>query len=104
MTEPVFALPKDRFHDSTLVRVTVDWEAALGRITFDCWENRLVSIVAYGMTICSVERRQPWGPSVSVNDVYGPDTTPTGELSLRIEMQSGDIVQLIAKRFEIEDK
>ena len=44
-------------------------------------------------------RNHPWGPSVSVNTVDGPNPYDDGLSHLTVEMQTGDTIEIIARSF-----
>jgi hypothetical protein len=76
-------------HDATLLSVSVDWSAgtAVVRLLRDVDGKPEVSTFeARGLRHLDLARRQPWGPSVSVNTLE----CLSGRLS--IEMQSGDLI------------
>jgi hypothetical protein len=83
-------------HDATLSRVEMDWQSGLGRIEF----KTAKTIVCEGVVEASYARRLPWGMSMSVNDAT---VEPRGELNrLRIEMQSGDSIEVLASRIVVK--
>jgi hypothetical protein len=87
-------------HDWTLLRLTVDWET--GEAVLDLvWAGSPAQLRAHEVREIRVPRAFPWGPSVSVNKVYGPTQGPDGASSFKIEMQSGDIIEIIAKSFDL---
>ena len=49
----------------------------------------------------SVPRTFPWGPSVSVNTVEGPVKQENGLAVLSMEMQSGDLIRIVARSFDL---
>jgi hypothetical protein len=84
-----------KLHDATLIRIESDLERGLGRIEFRT-ESGEKTVVCEGVVEVSYAPRLPWGMSVSVNDAT---VEPLGELKrLRIEMQSGDPIELLASR------
>jgi hypothetical protein len=44
---------------------------------------------------------QEWGPSVSVNRVLGPTDYGEGLFHIAIKMSSGDVIEVVAKRFDL---
>lgn len=91
------------FHDATLCSVTVDW--GTGDVTLAVRASgppaALVMIRGRGLSNLVCPRVHPWGPSVSINtlEAFAADAA---EL-LRVEMQSGDIVEVRAREFTIEE-
>lgn len=89
------ALP---LHDALLRSVDVDWQEK--RCTFQVLafakprsDGTAHVLVFEGVTFLSMTRNEPWGPSSHVNCVssVGP--------RFRLEMQSGDIIELTAASF-----
>lgn len=97
-------------HDAVLLPLHVDWSARTVEMMFKNVEGVSaafpdasftdVSVVAHGVTELQLEARHPWGPSTYVNDTKCTELR-TGELCLRVEMQSGDPIEIIATRYEL---
>jgi hypothetical protein len=87
-------------HDWTLLSVQCDWKT--GRTTL-CFKTsgRSVSLVADGVVDLHLPRQHDWGPSISVNEVTGPSPAPSGLQQLKIEMQSGDVILIVAASFHM---
>jgi hypothetical protein len=60
---------------------------------------KIESLQAEGVSHLEVPRLNPWGPSVSVNEVRGPTTNANESQAIEIEMQSGDVIKITAKSF-----
>lgn len=58
-------------------------------------------IEATGLTDIHIPMLNTWGPSISVNEVLGPLSTENGLQRMTIEMQSGDVITLLAKELKI---
>ena len=87
-------------HDWTLLAVLFEWEAARVTLSFRGAEAGAASIVAEGVCHLDVPRLNEWGRSVSVNKVRGPaDNENSGQRCLEIEMQSGDVITVLARSF-----
>jgi hypothetical protein len=88
-------------HDWTLVAISMNWE--LGRVTIELRDltSSTRFLVAEGVRDLRVPRANDWGPSVSVNTVSSIDPTLTGMQRLKLEMQSGDIIEIVADKFDI---
>ena len=84
-------------HDWTLVRINYDWEGATAtlHVRFADGERELV---AQKVTELSVRHSAPWGRSASINQVAVEDSDC---LTLKIEMQSGDVISLRAASIEL---
>ena len=91
-------------HDATLLHLQVDWRNAELRCTFRVQidSTRTVELLGDQLTHLACSRTNPWGESVSVNeiDVYGS----TQERTLKIEMQSGDLIEAKVKNISITKK
>ena len=87
-------------HDWTLISVLFEW--AIGRVTLS-FENHAGSetLVARSVVDLRVPQFNEWGPSVSVNKVKGPFAVDDGLHSIEIQMQSGDIIKIVASSFEM---
>jgi len=59
------------------------------------------AIIARELLEIDIPRRHAWGASVSVNRVIGPRDTDGDAAELSIEMQSGDLIRIVADRFEL---
>jgi hypothetical protein len=91
--------PPHRFHDFTLVRVTVDW--ADGVVTFELLgPNDQTTLRANGLRRLALPREQPWGRSVSINEFELVEVPGGGLWSAQFEMQSGDLIEVICESFE----
>jgi hypothetical protein len=90
-------------HDATLVSLTVDWCGKAAEVRFRRSGDRTTRLSALGLSYLAVPHREPWGPSVSVNQVREEiGTGPDNRHHVEIEMQSGDIIQIDASRIEWE--
>ena len=61
-------------------------------------------VQASGLTELRMPREMLWGPSVSVNQCDGPIRLQDGGYGLTIEMQSGDVIELVAERFDMPSR
>lgn len=89
-------------HDWTLKSIEVDW--AEGRAILSLkgpYGNR--DLIAHAVRDLQVPKAEPWGRSVSINTVTGPDASPEGRERLEIEMQSGDVIAILARSFELTE-
>ena len=87
-------------HDWTLLSVLFEWNSGRVTISFKSHAGMEV-LIAHSVVDLHVSQLNEWGPSVSVNEVRGPFTTTTALQSLEIEMQSGDVLKVTAKSFEM---
>ncbi|NUP05745.1 MAG: hypothetical protein HOW73_06760 [Polyangiaceae bacterium] len=98
--------PADNFadlplHDAVIGRITLDWAAGTLRLELSVFYARdahaIPSTLTFeGLTDVSLSRHEPWGPSVYVNSsVFEPPTC------YRLEMQSGDVIEVGAASFRL---
>src|SRR5438128_4584782 len=89
-------------HDWSLLSLSYDWKTATAtfHVRWDSVERQLVGLNA---TELSVPHSAPWGPSVSINTVEGPTLEETGDFTLKIQMQSGDVISLRAASIELRE-
>jgi len=87
-------------HDWTLRGINLDWEQGELVLTVR-WRGVISSIICSGIQMLTVPRAFPWGPSVSIYEVRGPETASEGYEKLMIQMQSGDEIEIIARRISL---
>jgi hypothetical protein len=89
-------------HDATLVSVAMEWTSGEARVTVRLSEERrrTAEILVFGFTLVHCARRQPWGPSVSINEVRR-QRREDGWHRIEIELQSGDVLELEGNRIEL---
>lgn len=94
-------MDQPKLHDATLVRVVLLWdEEAEVELEFRVDGFKSVVLKTSGVTNLTCPHENPWGPSVSVNEVRGPVEVRCGLHRMEIEMQSGDTIVVEAKTFE----
>ena len=54
-------------------------------------------LTAQGLVNIHVPKSEPWGRSVSVNEIRGPLKFDSELQKLTIEMQSGDCIEIVAR-------
>ena len=88
-------------HDWTLVRIGFDWRDA--RVTIELEDSTFTvrTLIAEGVRELRVPKANEWGPSVSVNEVSEVEAEHGQGRCLRIEMQSGDVIQIVAERIAL---
>lgn len=92
-------------HDATLESMELRWssgELFLRLRTGDTNHLRRVIVVS-ALRQLACDRQMPWGSSVSINEVRGPAATDDGASVLEIEMQSGDLIRVVAGAFSVRD-
>lgn len=89
-------------HDWTLLEVKLDWaECAAEIVLLD--ERSLPRKLSFkGVSRLSVDRREHWGPSSSVNEARWQLDIATGGVCLKIEMQSGGMIEVSATAVELD--
>jgi hypothetical protein len=93
----------EQLHDATLVALRAEWGDGLAVVCLVLgapWEGPW-QIEASEVRRIVCPREQPWGPSVSVNEVRLSDRSAEGCQTLEVEMQSGDILRIEARSFQI---
>lgn len=90
----------NQFHDFTLLSIHVLWETGKVRVKTK-GPNEEVTITCMDVSSVVVPRIQEWGPSKSILSVGA--TTENDKTLLRINMQSGDTIELECKSL-IEEK
>ena len=85
-------------HDWTFLSALFEW--ADGRATLRLRSpSGEKTIVASSVADLHVPQLNEWGPSVSVNKLKGPFPAEGGRQSIEIEMQSGDVIRIVASSF-----
>jgi len=100
-------MEQPNLHDATLIDITLRWgkQAALEVRFRDCGP-RIVTLRIGDVTLLHCPHDNPWGPSVSVNEVRVAVTPPEAPLRIEIEVQSGDTVVMEGRSmaWEIDDE
>lgn len=87
-------------HDWTLDTITIHWKER--QIILDLRSpSGPKQLIATGFSKFLEIGNSPWGRSVSINEVIGPTPTAAGSNSLKIEMQSGDVIELEAASIDM---
>lgn len=81
-------------HDWTLVSMILDWEESRFLIKFLNNKSCSVDIICQGIKFINIPKWDKWGESISVNTFNLKDDTTFKKLE--IEMQSGDVITIIA--------
>lgn len=88
-------------HDWIFEAIFVDWKQSRVQLCFENIDGQKVTILVEGMVDVHVPQKRPWGPSICVNSVAGPLDAGNGLRTLQIEMQSGDIISIVAQIFNM---
>jgi len=83
-----------------LYLITVDWESGTVRIRLS-WESEQHDLVATGLRNLKLPHEFPWGPSNWINKLIGLEEIYGGQLRLGIEVQSGDVIEIVAEKFNL---
>jgi hypothetical protein len=93
-------MDRPKLHDASLLRVVLLWdEEAQAELQFRLDGPKTVALKASGVTNLTCPHENPWGPSVSVNEVRGPVEVQEGIRRIEIEIQSGDTILVEAREF-----
>jgi hypothetical protein len=95
------ALSLEEMHDWTLLKVVFDWESAQVTISFRGPGANLKVLVAQGVKDLKIPRMNEWGPSSSVNETSEAQFADSQARHLKIEMQTGDVIEIIAHQFTL---
>jgi hypothetical protein len=87
-------------HDWIFLSVVFEWASGRATLRFRSALGE-EALVASSVVDLHVPQLNEWGPSVSVNAVKGPFSTNDGRRSLEIEMQSGDVITIVAQSFQM---
>jgi hypothetical protein len=88
-------------HDWTLVSILFEWKCGCVTLEFRTDGSNSTKLTAHGVCELHVPRLNDWGPSVSVNRVFGPSDGASGRRELEIEMQSGDRIRIAAASIDV---
>ncbi|ABO59043.1 conserved hypothetical protein [Burkholderia vietnamiensis G4] len=88
-------------HDWTFVGLEIDWR--LGESVFKMRDTSSHgrTLIARGVLSVNMPRQHPWGPSVSINRMT--QSQDERGCVLCIEMQSGDVIECIARSFDFAE-
>ena len=89
-------------HDWTLLDVRVDWESGEAELRMLDGSSSHRSIVFKGLRELSVDRREHWGPSRSVNEAAWISAGSEDGISMKLEMQTGGIISIYAASCEVD--
>lgn len=90
-------------HDATLLSVALDWRTGTAALNFRTANVSAPNAVIRGIAtrLLQCPRERIWGPSVSVNKTTFEESGVDGVRRLEIEMQTGDVIVLVAERIEL---
>ncbi len=86
-------------HDWTLVTIHFDWKSGETRVDFLNEHSDLVSLFTNQTIELYAPRINDWGSSVSVLNISSIAFLENGKNKIEIQMQSGDIIKIVANTF-----
>ncbi|MCV2884719.1 hypothetical protein OE749_08425 [Aestuariibacter sp. AA17] len=89
-------------HDWTLIEISVFWKAGLATLSFRDSESDIQVIKAHKLRKITIPRELEWGNSVSVSKVTQSESI-NGAIQVKVEIQSGDTIEVLAQEFEFPD-
>jgi hypothetical protein len=87
-------------HDWQLHSIMFDWNSGELRLDLS-WESERHELVAIELGKLNLPHEFPWGPSNWINEMDGPSEIADGLFELKIEMQPGDMIEIVAKKFKL---
>ncbi len=90
----------EAMHDRTLENVVFDWQSTRVTVALRSYNQERV-LVADGVTDLKVPKVHEWGPTSSVNGTSETILGDTGTTHLKIEMQTGDVIEIVARKFTL---
>ena len=88
-------------HDWTLISVTLDWKTGSATLQFCNQQSKPLALIIDEAVDIHIPKLNSWGPSVSVNEVIGPVACENGNQKIQFELQSGDVITVIAKAIHL---
>ena len=88
-------------HDWTLLSIRFDWKQGKVSIEFEPYNTEKIIVFFYAEDVSNLQipRVKEWGPSVSVNEVTGPEKLSGENQKIKFEMQTSDVIEITAKKF-----
>lgn len=83
-------------HDHTLISINVDWSSATAVMQFKNEYSIIYERIFNNIISITIPRNCPWGYSSGVNNFSSVVNDKSLVIST-IEMQSGDIIEIVAK-------
>jgi hypothetical protein len=85
-------------HDATLADLRLDWQQGECVVRVSPVGSEDAALIFSGVREVHAPRMHPWGPSVSIMQFR-----ETGEGIFEIEMQSGDVLKIVAASWRLEE-
>ncbi len=96
-----------KFHDATFLSIEVNWKDAEIALIASLQKNgvrEIYTLTFYGFTRLICPRICEWGESVSINKISLDEPVTSNTLICKIEIQSGDIIEIIASEMHMQRK
>lgn len=87
-------------HDWTLISISATWKVGIVEFIFIDQLSHHRKVCAYDFTELNVPRLQSWGRSVSVNSMEIA-AAPHNQVKGRLEMQTGDVIEVVAREIAL---
>lgn len=84
-------------HDWSLISINIDWIKCITLISLRNTNSEDVFLIANGFVNFKITKYDEWGESISINNIVEYSKLENGNLSLKIEIQSGDQLEIEAK-------
>jgi hypothetical protein len=78
-----------------------DWTSARLAIELRDSASTPRVLIGDGVRELYVPRMNEWGQGVAINEVFEIESLTTGLFQLRSEMQSGDVMRIVATQFSL---
>jgi hypothetical protein len=91
----------ESMHDWTLISISFEWEAARATVLLRQHGPVIRTLVADDVVDVKIPKRHEWGPSVSVNSNSEVTSEAAATTHLKIEMQTGDVIEIVAGTFTL---
>lgn len=91
-------MKRNLLHDWTLLKIDFDWRPARVTIELEDLTFARQTLIAEGVQELRVPKMNEWGASISVNDIVELDAPTARGRCLEIEMQSGDVIRIVAEK------
>jgi len=87
-------------HDWQIHSAVVNWESGALKLDWS-WQTERHALIATGLRRLNLPREFPWGPSDWIDELFGPEKVSDALFRLEIRVQSGDVIEILAEKFEL---
>jgi hypothetical protein len=88
-------------HDWSLISIHIDWIQSNLKIHLKNTQSEDKIYLVEKFTAFNLSRKNEWGESISINQILNYSTLLNGNIYLKIEIQSGDILEIEAKKIQL---